>query len=154
MHWEAGSSLWHVLFLADISTGTTGLRHTDDLNVQQQFYQRPSWIQQEKSCFNISLTLLQRHSSSNSVEMQKGSGHSVAVVRLRFFAYTAVGASQHLHPLQVTTVRQSKILPLWLNVLRFYCFIASRELCSHNWCIPVKVPGPSFCRCTIPWKLN
>lgn len=61
--------------------------------------------------------------------MQKGSGHSVAVVRLRFFSYTAVGGSQYLHPLQVRTVRQSEIPALRLNVRLCYCsFIAAFRL--------------------------
>lgn len=61
--------------------------------------------------------------------MQKGSGHSVAVVRLRFFSYTAVGGSQYLHPLQVRTVRQSEIPALRLNVrLCYRSFIAAFRL--------------------------
>lgn len=41
--------------------------------------------------------------------MQKGSVNGVAVVRLRFFSYTAVGGSHCLYPLRVSTVRQSAL---------------------------------------------
>lgn len=41
--------------------------------------------------------------------MQKGSVNGVAVVRLRFFSYTAVGGSRCLYPLRVSTVRQSAL---------------------------------------------
>lgn len=41
--------------------------------------------------------------------MQKGSVNGVAVVRLRFFSYTAVGSSHCLYPLTVSTVRQSAL---------------------------------------------